>query len=150
VREWTPAYALRLREREECLIMPKSIVCIVPLLAALVGCMPARDAGDNKTFRAYNKVTGEYFDVKVPNDTRWGRHGTLSSVEPSREKVERTVDDATSKAETSSSMDRYLHSLGGTGSHGSSATTPSSGPSLFDHTSARGSSYHDSSSPFSR
>ena len=73
-----------------------ALFCVFTMLAA--GCMPARGAGDYKMVRAYNKVTGEYFDVKVPYNTRYGHRGwpPVTKSEPDRDQVEKAVDNATS------------------------------------------------------
>jgi hypothetical protein len=127
-------------------------MCVVPLL--VVGCTGAHGAGDYKTVRAYDKVSGEYFDVKVPYETHLG-HGRLSKDEPSRATVEGAVDKATSNHESTSSVENYLHGFTGGGSVGSGnsngmpgSTPTSSGKSPFDHSTLGGSSYHDASSPF--
>jgi hypothetical protein len=132
------------------------LTCFVPLL--VVGCTGAHGPGDYKTVQAYDKVTGQYFDVKVPYETNWGHHGSWSRGEPSRATVESAVDKATWNHESSSSMDNYLHGSSNSGSRfgsGNSNGTPgststSSGPSPFDHSTRQGNSYHDSSSPFGR
>jgi hypothetical protein len=128
------------------------LMCIIPLF--VVGCTGAHGAGDYKTVKAYDKVTGEYFDVKVPYESHLS-HGRLSKDEPSQAKVEGAVDKATWNHESSSSIDNYLHGGDGRGSsrgsNGMPGSTPtSSGPSPFDHSTMQGSSYHDSSSPFGR
>jgi hypothetical protein len=131
------------------------LMFLVPLL--FVGCTPAHGAGDYKTVRAYDKVTGEYFDVKVPYETHLG-HGRLSRDEPSRATVEGAVDKATWSHESSASMDNYLHGLpygggraGSGNSNGMPGSTPTnSGPSPFDHSTLQGSSYHDANGSFSR
>jgi hypothetical protein len=127
-------------------------ICIVSLL--VVGCTGAHGAGNDKTVQAYDKVTGEYFDVKVPYETHFGLHGRWSRDEPSRAAVEGAVDNATWNHESSSRIDNYLHGGGRTGSgnaNGMPGSTPtSSGPSPFDHSTLSGSSYHDANSPFGR
>jgi hypothetical protein len=128
------------------------LMCIVPLL--VVGCTGAHGAGDYKTVRAYDRVTGEYFDVKVPYETHFGLHGRWSRDEPSRAAVDGAVDKATWSHESSSSIDNYLHGGARTGSgnsNGMPGSTPtSSGASPFDRSTLSGSSYHDANSPFGR
>lgn len=116
----------------------RSLVAMTIATTALVGCgRPANDASGYKTVHAYNKETGQYFDVKVPYETSVGRRG-VTSHEPSKSTVEKTVDNATWKAESSSAMDNYARGT----------KRSSNSPSPFDHTTFRGSSYHDSSTPF--
>ncbi len=123
------------------------LMAVLPLL--LVGCMPAQDASDTKTVRAYNKVTGQYFDVRVPYGSSFGPDGTWSRVEPSQGEVDKAVDDATWKAESSASMDNYLHGNGNTATGGApGGSSTSFGPNPLDHTTSSGSSYHDAGSPF--
>jgi len=133
------------------------LMWIIPLV--VVGCTGAHGAGDYKTVQAYDKVTGQYFDVKVPYEIHFGLHGRWSRDEPARATVDGAVDKATSNHESSSSMDNYLHGLSNGGSsrfgsgssNGMSGSTPTnSGPSPFDHSTRQGSSYHDSNSPFGR
>jgi hypothetical protein len=115
----------------------------------LVGCAGAWGGGDYKSVQAYDKVKGEYFEVRVPNESHLGTHGRWSRDEPSRSAVEHAVDKATWEHESSSSIDHYLagaRSGGGTG--GSAPTTAS--PSPFDHSTLQGSSYHEATGPFGR
>ena len=125
--------------------------CVGAMLVA--GCATTGGGGDSKTYRAFNKETGQYFDVKVPYNSSFSRRGFTKS-DPSRSQVESAVDKATWESESSASMDKALHRGSSTpsdSSFGMPGSSPSSsGPSAFDHTTMRGSSYHDASSPFSR
>src|SRR5256885_13809804 len=117
----------------------RSLFTLAIAATALVGCgHRAYDASDYKTVHAYDKETGEYFDVKVPYETKIGPRGRLTKEAPSTSTVEKSVDNATWKTESSSAMDNYARGT----------KKSSSSPSPFDHTTLRGSSYHDSSSPF--
>jgi hypothetical protein len=87
----------------------RTVVAMAIATTAALGCArPANDASDYKTLHAYNKETGQYFDVKVPYETSYGRHG-FSRREPSKRAVENTIDSATWKAESSSAIDNYVH-----------------------------------------
>jgi hypothetical protein len=127
------------------------VACIGAMLSA--GCATTGGGSDGKTYRAYNKETGEYFDVKVPYNTSFGRRGVTRS-DPTRSQVESAVDKASWDAESSAAISKYTH--GGSSPTSSSpfgmpgSSPSSSGPSAFDQSTMRGSSYHDASSPFSR
>ena len=110
-------------------------------VTAVTGCgRGASSASDYKTVHAYNKETGEYFDVKVPYDTKVGAHGSITRQAPSTGDVDKAVDKATWNAESSSAIENYTR--------GTKKSSPSSGPSPFDRSTSSGSSYHDASSPF--
>ena len=117
----------------------RSLVVVAIAATAVMGCgRGANSASDYKTVHAYNKETGEYFDVKVPYETKVGPRGRISREAPSKSSVEKAVDSATWNAESSSAIDNSIHGT----------KRSSNSPSPFDNTTFRGSSYHDASSPF--
>src|SRR5438270_4044364 len=86
----------------------RSIAAMAIAAAAMTGCgHRAYDASDYKTVHAYNKESGQYFDVKVPYETKVGPRGRLTKEAPSTSTVEKSVDSATWSAESSSAIDNY-------------------------------------------
>lgn len=116
------------------------LLIAVPLLA--IGCMPAEDAGHYETVHAYNKVTGKYFDVKVPYRYESGPDGAIVEREPTREETDATVDEAVWNAESSSSIDDYLHGRSSSTNSSSQSDWQSRSP-MDTTTPVEGNSYHE-------